>query len=76
MLETGHGVWVEKEAQWFIGAPSTFLIFRSEQARASLGPPEHITGELKDTEPATGPPGLPLASSHEHQDGGKRCEVS
>ncbi|XP_006982092.1 nesprin-4 isoform X2 [Peromyscus maniculatus bairdii] len=47
---------------------------RSEQARASLGPPEHITGELKDTEPATGPPGLPLASSHEHQDGGKRCE--
>ncbi|XP_037058179.1 nesprin-4 isoform X2 [Peromyscus leucopus] len=47
---------------------------RSEQAQASLGPPEHITGELKDTEPAPGPPGLPLASSHEHQDGGKRCE--
>ncbi|XP_036038551.1 nesprin-4 isoform X1 [Onychomys torridus] len=47
---------------------------RPEQAQASLGPPEHITGELKDTEPATGPPRLPLASSHEHQDGGKPCE--
>ncbi|XP_052617853.1 nesprin-4 isoform X3 [Peromyscus californicus insignis] len=47
---------------------------RSEQAQASLSPPKHITGEVKDTEPATGPPRLPLASSHEHQDGGKRCE--
>ncbi|KAL6035095.1 hypothetical protein STEG23_027289 [Scotinomys teguina] len=48
---------------------------RSEQAQASLGPPEHITGELKDTEPATSPARLPLASSRGHQDGGKRCEV-
>ncbi|XP_005081881.3 nesprin-4 [Mesocricetus auratus] len=45
---------------------------RSEQARASLGLPEHVTGELKDPEPATSPPRLPLGSSHEHQDGGKR----
>ncbi|XP_075841654.1 nesprin-4 [Microtus pennsylvanicus] len=47
---------------------------RSEQAQASLGPPEHVTGELKDTEPASSAPRLPLASSHEHQDGGKRRE--
>ncbi|CAO2625970.1 Syne4, partial [Lemmus lemmus] len=49
--------------------------FRSEQAQASLGPPEHVIGELKDTEPTSSAPRLPLASSHEHQDGGKRCEA-
>lgn len=42
---------------------------RSEQAQASLGPPEHVTGELKDAEPATSPPRLPLGSSHGHRDG-------
>lgn len=47
---------------------------RSEQAQASLGPPEHVTGELKDTEPASSAQRLHLASSHEHQDGGKRRE--
>uniref|UniRef100_A0A8C2MS70 Spectrin repeat containing, nuclear envelope family member 4 n=1 Tax=Cricetulus griseus TaxID=10029 RepID=A0A8C2MS70_CRIGR len=45
---------------------------RSEQAQASLGPPEHVTGELKDAEPATSPPRLPLGSSHGHRDGVSR----
>ncbi|XP_052035571.1 nesprin-4 [Apodemus sylvaticus] len=49
---------------------------RPEQAQASLGPPEHFTGDLKGTESATSPSRLPLASSHEHQDGGKPCEHS
>ncbi|KAL1781169.1 nesprin-4 isoform X2, partial [Sigmodon hispidus] len=44
---------------------------RSEQAQASLGPPEHVTGDLKDTEPATSPLREPLAASQEHGDGGK-----
>ncbi|XP_026642094.1 nesprin-4 isoform X2 [Microtus ochrogaster] len=48
---------------------------RSEQAQASLGPPERVTGELKDTEPGSSAPRLPLASSHEHQDGGKHREA-
>lgn len=48
---------------------------RPEQVQASLGLPEHCMGELKSTESATSPSRLPLASSHEHQDGGKPCEV-
>lgn len=47
---------------------------RSDQAQASLGPPEHVTGELKDTEPASSARRLSLASSREHQDGGKSRE--
>ncbi|KAK7802842.1 hypothetical protein U0070_016325 [Myodes glareolus] len=47
---------------------------RSDQAQVSLGPPEHVTGELKDTEPASSARRLSLASSREHQDGGKSRE--
>lgn len=56
--------------------PSTFLLSRPEQVQASLDAPEHFMDEPKSTESATSPSKLPLASSHEHQDGGKPCEVS
>lgn len=49
---------------------------RPEQVQAFLDPPEHFMGELKSTESTTSPARLPLASSHEHQDGGKPCEHS
>lgn len=49
---------------------------RPEQVQASLGPPGHFMGELKDTEPPTSPSRLPLASSSEHQDESKPCEHS
>ncbi|XP_021067226.1 nesprin-4 isoform X2 [Mus pahari] len=49
---------------------------RPEQVQASSGPPEHFMGELKSPESATSPSRLPLASSHEYQDGGKPCEHS
>lgn len=76
MEDTGNGVWVENEVQLLTWGPSAFPISRSEQAQASLGPPEHVTGELKDTKPASSAQRLPLASSCEHQDGGKCREVS
>lgn len=49
---------------------------RPEQVQASLDAPEHFMDEPKSTESATSPSKLPLASSHEHQDGGKPCEHS
>lgn len=58
------------------GGPLTFLLPRPEQVQASLGPPGHFMGELKDTEPPTSPSRLPLASSSEHQDESKPCEHS
>lgn len=76
MEKSGHMVEVEKETLCLTGGPSTFLLSRPEQVQASLGLPEQCMGELKSTESATSPSRLPLASSHEHQDGGKPCEVS
>lgn len=49
---------------------------RPEQVQASLDAPEHFMDEPESTESATSPSKLPLASSHEHQDGGKPCEHS
>ncbi|XP_032749838.1 nesprin-4 isoform X1 [Rattus rattus] len=49
---------------------------RPEQVQASLDAPEQFVDEPESAESATSPSKLPLASSHEHQDGGKPCEHS
>ncbi|XP_032749839.1 nesprin-4 isoform X2 [Rattus rattus] len=48
---------------------------RPEQVQASLDAPEQFVDEPESAESATSPSKLPLASSHEHQDGGKPCEA-